>query len=237
MDQEYILPIPVEEDNSDLVPKGKSPYYGSLKQITNCLLINSDLDHAYNDAGIVTSSSEYAPSDLVTGIREVFVISSSIPHIAVKIHGISTSNQYKEWVRYYNGSTWTDWFGFATTDQIDSLNANINTVDAKIPTIENIAGSITPVSGLTIYDARKYGRVITLLLGTPAVTNANVAISLGTISDHRPFSGSQAVGNLSPATNGDFGYGNIYVDYLGNIRMYYSKTTTYGLYGSITYIE
>ena len=88
------------------------PYYGSLRTITNALLIDT-LNGSANDTGIVTSSSQYAPTDLVSGIREVFYISAT--NISVVIHGIDTTGIYAEWYRYYNGTVWTDWFKNATT--------------------------------------------------------------------------------------------------------------------------
>lgn len=110
---------------SNVVFKRKSPYYGSLKTISNCLLVDTgNMNGANNDAGIVTNSSQYAPTDLVTGIREVFWISSS--NIAIKINGISSTGWYKEWFRHYNGSTWTAWNEFALNS---SLHNYIRSVD------------------------------------------------------------------------------------------------------------
>lgn len=134
---------------SNVVFKSKSPYYGSLKTISNCLLVNTgNMNGANNDAGIVTNSSQYAPTDLVTGIREVFWMSSS--NIAIKINGISSTGWYKEWFRHYNGSTWTAWNEFALNDKVDAQK----TIFVQLYN-QNIAGTPTAAAE-TEFDVSSY---------------------------------------------------------------------------------
>ena len=110
-----------------LVSRNKSPYYGSLKQISNTLLISTPLDASANDVGIVTSTSQYAPTDLIIGIREVFYFSST--KIAIVIHGVDTKNIYREWYRYYNGSVWTDWFRDELQNDRLALSARVSKLE------------------------------------------------------------------------------------------------------------
>lgn len=180
--------------NSNVVFKSKSPYYGSLKTISNCLLIDiNNMDGEYNDAGIVTNSSQYAPTDLITGIREVFWISSS--NIAVKINGISSTGWYKEWVRYYNGSTWTEWNEFAlnskillqnitSSTSIASMCSSLASLEQKTYYIESSDKLTDYPSALSSIDANayivmriaKYGAVCEIIIEATKTNGAPVAI-------------------------------------------------------------
>ena len=132
----------------------KMPYYGSLRQITNCLLISA-LNSSVNNTGIVTSSSQYAPSDLVSGIREVFYI--SLTDISIVIHGVDNTGVYAEWYRHYNGTAWTDWSKNATTIDITNVelspykewSSNISIHAVKI-------GHLVHVNGWVLLNAIEY---------------------------------------------------------------------------------
>ena len=101
---------------------------------------------------------------------------------------------------------------------------------------EDISSHVTLSNGGSVNKAIKIGNLVIIHITTPKITSANTEATIATVdSGYRPKNGVIYSGAIYPSTASDFGYGAIGANSSGYIIVYYSKTTTYGLQGTIVY--
>jgi hypothetical protein len=133
---------------------------------------------------------------------------------------------------YHNGE-------IATLGDVAQLGETVNELGNCFVNVEDISSKITMSSSSLQNGVRayKFGRVIHIFIYTGAVATANTITTLGQVDANLLNSSENICGSLGAQTGNDLGAGSIIIEgSSGNIKLIYSKTTTYSLYASFTYV-
>lgn len=133
---------------------------------------------------------------------------------------------------YHNGE-------LASLSDVAQLGETVNELGEYFAYVENVSSKITMSSSALQNQLKAYkiGRFVHICLYTGAVASANTTITLGRVGAPLLNTNANVCGSIGAQTGNDVGAGSIVIDNSsGDIKLIYSKTTTYSLLVTFTYL-